>query len=257
MPKGYKAYSQQQQERADGGGGGGGGIYHIRCLEDGESCRLRFLTDHEDLFWGWFHRKTDASGNFAGMKMCPRELGTACEDCIAAKGGEERRKASMNFLAWAYEYEHYYTKPVEGAREVKIGLVTRYVKPVNEIRLWRYASAHMKALEPIITRKGTITDRDYEWLRAGKSGDKKPQYSVEQVGEVEPLPPEVAKLVANLPGLEEVALDRVKSLNVEKVEQHKTINVDVNAQEPAEMPFGGEPEPQFTGSNVDFEEEPF
>lgn len=255
MPKGYGAYGKQQQEREESGGGGGG-IYHIRCVEDGESCRMRFLTDHEDLFWGWFHRKLDATGGFAGMKLCPRELGNACEDCIAARGGEERRKASMNFLAWAFEYEHYYTKPVEGAKEITVGRATRYVKPVNEVRLWRYATAHMKALDPIITRKGTLIDRDYEWIRAGPKGDKKPQYSVEAVGDPSPFPANVAALVANLPDLEEVALGRVTSVSGEKAPASAVVKI--NDQDPLEPPeFGGSPDPEYTGREGGSEEEPF
>jgi len=260
MPKGYKEYETKRQEAADGGGGRG--IYHVRCLEDKESCRIRFLTDHEDLYWDWFHRKME-NGAFAGMELCPRSLGQACAKCQIAKNATDdvikrANTASMQVLAWVYEYEHFYTEPKEDRKKVELGVATRYMKVVNEPRLWRYSGAHMKSLEPTITRKGTLTDRDYEWIRAGKKGDNKPQYTLEAFGEPAPLTDELKTLLLSLPDLEEVAIGRVTSLSGEKTEGGETYKT-VRVVEEEDTPFKdvvptAAPE---TGSDFGPEEEPF
>jgi hypothetical protein len=246
MPRGYKQYEEKRQAAAEGAGGSG--IYGLKLLEDQESCKIRFLTDHEDIYWDWFHRKME-NGEFRGMKICPRSLGNACEDCQAAKVGDDKRKASMQVLAWVFEFEHYYTEPKEDRKKVQLGAATRYMKVVNEPKLFRYAGAHMKAIEPTITRKGTLIDRDYEWIRAGKKGDNKPQYTLEQSGEPSDLTDELQTLALALPDLEDVALGRVTSLSGEKTETGATYGtVQIEEEEPTpfqdvEAPTDGEEEP--------------
>ena len=262
MPRGYSNYEQKRQEAADGGGGSG--IYHIRCLEDGESCKIRYLTDHEDLYWDWFHRKTNDTGGFAGMKLCPRSTGNACVDCKLAKdeslSDKERagHRAQMQVLAWAYEYEHYYTEPKEDRKKVTLGRsLVRYMKTVNEARLWRYAGAHMKALEPTIQLRNTLLDRDYLWIRSGKKGDTKPQYTLESMSDESELPAELKKLVLSLPDLEEVALERVTSLSGEKTASGETYRtVRVVEEDPTVPPFGVESPNVEAAANVVFGEEP-
>ncbi len=217
------------------GGGGGDYIRQIGLKDDGESCTLRFLTDKDDIFFEWQHRKMEM-GQFRGWQVCPKAFEQECDDC---NSGDQKRRAQLQFFAWAWEYTHDYTVDKEGRTPVKLGRRTLYREDINEVRLMRYAGAHKAAIEYRSDKFGTLIDRDYEWVRSGEKGSMKPQYILEPVDEgKKAISKELAAIAADLPDLEDVALSRVDSLTKkEDTPYGEEENNKVQATEPSDTPF--------------------
>ena len=179
-------------------------MFHVRLRDDGESCKLRFLTDADEFYYEWFHR-VEVGGKYQGDKICVQSaLGESCKLC------EQGAKSSMLFLAWVYEYHHDYPEP--GDRRVRViseGSRTVYREEVNEARLLKASGMHKGSIKMRFERFGTLLDHDYEWIRQGVKGTTRPVYLLEPV-EKTPLPKELADLCASLPDLEDVAFDRVE-----------------------------------------------
>lgn len=192
------------------GGGGGDWIKTIRLIDDGESCKIRFLTDKDDIFFEWQHRKMEG-GQFRGWQVCPQSaFETPCDECAS---GDDKKRAQLQFFAWVWEYTHDFTVDKEGRKPVKLGRKTLYREDVNEVRLMRYAGTHKAALEFRADRFSTLIDRDYDWVRSGEKGSMKPQYILEPSDEGKaPLSKELVAIAADLPDLEDIAFSRIDSL---------------------------------------------
>ena len=214
--------------------GGGDYIKTIRLIEDGESCRIRFLTDKDDIFFEWQHRKME-QGQFRGFQVCPDSaFKQPCDDCDS---GDDKRRAQLQFFAWVWEYSHDYAQDKEGREPIKIGRKTLYREVVDEIRLMRYAGAHKTGLEFRADTLGTLIDRDFDWIRAGSKGTRTPTYMLEPVEGTQGSPSsEIAGCITELPDLEDVAFSRVTSLNkTEKIET--PYGEEEAAEEAVETPF--------------------
>lgn len=231
-------------EHARSTGRGRGGVFHVRLTEDQESCKLRFLTEHDDVYWVECHRALDANGRFAGWKACPLSYGQPCTMCAA----DDRPQTQI--MAWVYEYYHDYTKPADGREAVRVGTVTRYRVQVNEVRLWRYSIMHRGAMKMRVDRYGTITDRDYEMIRAGEKGTTRPNYMLEPAGDPGKPSAAVSEAAKKLPDLEDVAFGRVTSMTGEAAEpaepakDYPTVNLPAESEAdnedgdlPDELPF--------------------
>ncbi|MEK0326910.1 MAG: hypothetical protein QQN63_14530, partial [Nitrosopumilus sp.] len=60
--------------------GGGDYIKTVRLSDDQESCKIRFLTDKDDIFFVWQHRKFE-QGQFRGFQVCPESaFNQQCDD---------------------------------------------------------------------------------------------------------------------------------------------------------------------------------
>ena len=205
--------------------GGGDYIKTVRLSDDQESCKIRFLTDKDDIFFEWQHRKFE-QGQFRGFQVCPESaFNQQCDDC---NSGDKDRRAQLQFFAWVYEYSHDYPTDKEGREPIKVGSRrTRYREDVGEVRLMRYASAHKTGLEFRSDTLGTLIDRDYEWIRAGEKNSRTPTYMLEPVeGSQGTISADLAGIAADLPELEDVAFSRVTSLT--------------KAEAPADVPYGEE-----------------
>ncbi len=216
------------------GGGGGDYIRQIGLKEDGESCQIRFLTDKDDIFFEWQHRKMEG-GQFRGWQVCPSSaFDSPCDECSS---GDDKKRAQLQFFAWVFEYTHDFTSDKEGRTPIKLGRRTLYREEVNEVKLMRYAGTHKSGLEFRADKYGNLIDRDYDWVRSGEKGSMKPQYILEPTDDgKKPLSKELVAIASDLPELEDVALSRVDSLTKkEDVPADKT--VDEKAPEPSDTPF--------------------
>jgi len=227
MPRGTDSHQKDEEERA----ASRSNVWHIKLKDDGESCRLRFLTEYDDLFWSYFHRLMQA-GSFAGLALCVQaEYGEPCEYC--AQGN----KATKQFLAWAYEIHHDFTVPTKDAEQVKVGMATRYRLQVNKPRVFRYATTHMAGLKLRIERYGTLLDRDYDWSRIGPAGSMRPSYVLEPF-DPSPASKEILDLIPGLMDLEDVAKNKPdgqqgasKEATAEKAGSYHTVPVEENEED--------------------------
>lgn len=197
--------------RPTGGGDGGSFIRQVRLRDDKESCTLRFLTDYDDIVWERFHRVLEG-GQFRGMRACvSAALGQACEFC---SGGD---RPNTLFMAWTYVYaQDHASKPDRPGEfeRARVGSREVWRERVEEVRLLQASISHFDALELRHDRYGTLTDRDYEWVRVGPAGTKRPTYSLEPAeGGKGPMTSELEERAGGLPDLEDVALGRVTSLD--------------------------------------------
>lgn len=214
---------------------GGGFIRHIRLKADGESCRIRFLTEHDEIFWERFHRNM-VSGQYRGQVLCVKSaFGQACSKCEGDESTNNKPdRAGTQFLAWAFEYAHFYPeKPAKiETKKVKIGTMTFYMEEVNEPRLMRYSIMHRGGIKARAERHGTIMDSPFEWIRTNGSDPKKPTYTLEALDK-EKMPAELKELISTLPDLEDIALGKVERLDGEESDSRKVREVkDEEEDEP-------------------------
>ena len=199
------------------GGGGGDFIRRVKLADDKESCRIRFITDGDEVFWDFFHRLMK-KGSFAGFQICVNEaLGQVCDICD--EGGDPAKKSKQIFL-WVWEIEHdYIEEPKSGDyEEVKVGRRTVYRADVNEVRLMQYSTAHKSGINRQFDRLGTLLDHDFEWVRDGERGTTRPTYMLEALEKCKP-PKGMDEAAEGLPDLEDVALGKVQSLGDEEEEE--------------------------------------
>ena len=212
MPRGLTALQESSPE-----GGGSDYVRNIKLLDDREFTTLRFLTDAEGLYYESFHRNM-VDGQFKGFKVCLKSKGQPCSMCAL-----KDNRPSTQFLAWVYEYDHFFTSPTENAEEVTLGRSKSrkaYKREVNEVRLMRYSNAHRGGLVGAVEEYDTLMDRTFKWVRDGKRGSTRPTYDLRSLKE-EPLSDELKVLAETLPDLEEVAFGRTERLDGAPVEEQK------------------------------------
>ena len=180
-----------------------GSIYHVRLHDHGESCTLRFLTDADEFYYERMHRFM-VNGKYQGEKICVQ---SALEQpCSLCEQGDQSR---FQFLAWVFERQHDYTEPGDGRKKVSLsGGRTVYRQETNESRLMRYSGMHIGSIKTRFERLGTLLDNEFEWIRSGERGTKRPIYTLD-VLEKTPMPKELAEIASKLPDLEDVAFGRV------------------------------------------------
>ncbi len=212
MPRGLTALQESSPE-----GGGSDYIRNIKLLDDREFTTLRFLTDAENLYYESFHRNM-VDGAFKGFKVCLKSTGQPCPMCAM-----KDNRPSTQFLAWVYEYDHFFQAPTENAEEVTLGKSKSrkaYKRTVNEIRLMRYSNAHRGGLVGAVEEYDTLTDRTFKWVRDGKRGSTRPTYDLRSLKEGA-IPDELKLLAETLPDLEEVAFGRTERLDGAPAEEQK------------------------------------
>ena len=187
--------------------------------DDGESSRIRFLTDEDEFFLEyqhWVDRK-DIKGFYPCLQT---SLDQPCELCES--DDERTRKARNFFFAWVYEYYHDYTEKGQNRRPVKEGKITLYREDINSVKLLRLPSGHKESIVMRAKKFGTLLDRDYDWTRSGERGDTSTQYILDASDEgKKPMPKEFVALAAKLPDFEDVAMGRVTSLKPQEKKEDK------------------------------------
>ena len=178
-------------------------IRSIRLKEDKESCRIRFLTDDDDIFFAAFH---DAKFPPIFGEVCVKEEFN--RECTKCDNGENVR---TKWLAWVYEYTHDYTSKgdipddVEDYETLELGSGRKiYRVEVNDVGLMCYARGHKGSIVHFSEKYGTLLDRDYEWSRNGRAKDMETSYMLEPEDKGK-LSAELKKLMSELTDLEKVA----------------------------------------------------
>lgn len=202
--------------------GTGSKTNYIKLLEDGESCRIRFITEGDQIVSDYFHRVMKGK-QFKGFTICKQSLDEDCEDC------DDGDQAQLQFLAWVWEYDHFHTEDGQNRTKIKIGSRTFYKEEVNEVKLMRYAAAHLGSIKSKWERNQTITDRDFEWIRSGPKGDNRPSYTLEGDDPTK-LSKAVKEAAADIEDLETFAKATAKSTP-------KTVNVKEVEEDDEDSPF--------------------
>ena len=102
------------EDMPTGGGGGHPFIPKVMLRDDGEFCRFRFLTEHDEIFWERFH-KIGQGKDYRGEKVC---LNSALDQECALCESEEKPPTTL-FLAWVYEFSHFYPPTSEAKKKFK------------------------------------------------------------------------------------------------------------------------------------------
>ena len=222
-------------------------IRRIRLKEDKESCRIRFLTEHDDVFFARFHPNDDPP--LFGEVCVKEEFGRACDSC------DKGKTTRMLWFAWVYEYTHDYIDkddiPEEANYEtLKFGSGRKsYRVEINEVGLMCYAAGHKDSIAHFADKHNTLLDRDYEWSRSGKAGDKETSYLLEP-DDKEKMSSELNNIMIDLPDLEKIAAGEVDSFSSDDEEEEapkrrKKVEKDVGnsfdemikEEEESEAPF--------------------
>ena len=207
-------------------GGGGDFIRSIYLKNDGEECRLAFLTDQ--FFYGYFHTVEREGGGFGGFRICLKEeSGQDCNVCerdeMRVEEGLKRKNwPRLMFLTWAFEMTHFYTdEPKRLEYEVtSIGSRELYVVTVDEVRLMRYSAGQLTSsgIQRQADLKGTLVGREFSWVRNGQGLDT--GYLLESGDPLDAgLKKKLAALADSLPDLEDVAFGVVESLGSDDDEE--------------------------------------
>lgn len=179
----------------------GGRSQFVKVAQDGEYCRIRFLTEGDSIVSDYFHKIMQGK-TFKGFTLCPSSVNKECDDC------EEGESPQLQFLAHVFEYEHYYTEAGQNRKKTKVGNRTYYVEEVNEARLMRYAASHLDSIRLRWERNQTLLDRDFEWIRQGEKMDTR--YLLEPLDPTK-LSKDIKALIEDLEDLEEIALGTLQS----------------------------------------------
>jgi hypothetical protein len=200
------------------GGGGGNFIRGLKIKEDGESARIWFLTEGDDVFFESFHWCDNADAG-EKLQLCAKSLGQTCANCeLSEEKGSGVGAARTEFFLWVYELEHYYIeKPKKvDSMKVRIGSLVLYKVDVNAPMLMRYSVAHRATIKNRWERHGTLTDRPFFWIRSGEKASTR--YELE-ADDKERMPKDLKELMNTLPDPEDVALGKVDKLDGEKTEE--------------------------------------
>ena len=219
------------------GGGSGSGLRHLWLKDDGETARIRFLTDGDEIYWDWFHR-IEERGQYRGERICVRSaLDEPCNYC------DEEVKSIFQWIAWVYVEYVDYASPGQGRKPVTIGRTKMYREHMNEARLLRLAGAHANSVKMRFEKLGTLLDHEFDWTRSGPKGTNRPQYTLDPVEKCK-MPKELRELLAELDDLEDIAFDRVKK--IEKSDRKRTVEPSRPSKRPRdededdEDPFGAQ-----------------
>lgn len=157
------------------------------------------------------------------MRVCEKVYGRHCEHCA------RNEKVRPFFWYWIHVYNIYYSRPFEGREPVKIGSMMKYKQTVNgPLILMRPTSSH-GVIETIINTYGTLTDRDYKWIRQGERGDQRTTYALFPIGEPSDPPAVVARYRDKLPDLEDVATGKVEKIDIQDEPEIVRIDDDLDS----------------------------
>ncbi len=234
MPKGLSNIP----EAPTGGKSDGDYIRNVQLRDDGEYCKIRFLTDVDEMFFEWMHPihvMVKGQAQFRGFRACPASaFNQACDDC------DKQAQSSLRFSGWVYEYNHTYPKDGEDRVAIQEGKRTVYREDTGVVKQFEYANFHKASLEMRSNKFGTLLDRDYEWIRSGVAGTNRPQYMLEPDDEGKtPMPKELVTIAADLPDLEDVVFGRVETLDGTKKEEPTLEDKlgETDSSEEPELPF--------------------
>lgn len=229
MPRGLTSMNQENEEREKNRGTKGQFIPYLRLKDDQESAKIRFLTDADSVYYDRFHnikKKSSKGKDFWTNEVCPVTIGKVCPQCETAAESEDNSLWPRDqFMVWIYIYYIDHANSGKGREEIQLGTLTRYRQHVNGFGILMASTMHGGALTTAINRRGTLVDRDYEWIRSGPKGSNRPTYGLEAF-DTAALAEDIVAKAALLPDLEDVAFRKVEKLTDELAgEGYKSVSV--------------------------------
>lgn len=199
------------QQRAKTGGAGDG-VRKMYLTADGAIARFRYLTDAPDIFAHNFHEVEvqGARRTFTKDVLCLRKVGAegeptdppeACEFCSR----ETPLAAWWKGISWVWVYRMWAPTKLSDryTKRAKHGEVLGYIEEVAEARLLILKRSISELTNTMFSTYGTLTDRDYNLVRNGRSGSQ--FYSLVPLDK-STAPAEVQAALKGLPDLTETVL---------------------------------------------------
>lgn len=212
MPKGWKEMKEDKEKRPTRTG-------MMLLLNDGDVARMRFLTDREEMFWGYFHAvqgRSRLGKLFTKQVYCFAEDGLECPyDNMA---DENVARTGRRFHWWVYVYYKLHRKKEKDAdwtEEDYFG-ETMYKEEINTFKILGTGPGAQGVIEQKFDswykRFKTWCDRDYYWAREGEQLETK--YDLMPDLEMKPskLPKELLEIKEGLPDLEETVKGKAPTM---------------------------------------------
>ena len=172
MPKGWKQMQKDKENRPQQGSVG-----NRMRLKAGDIARVRFLTDIDEIFWGYFHtipKFTRTGKRYSESFYCIAEDKEKCPYCEAV--GEDIAVTRRKYFFWVYVYEIFHadqSKPEWKA--VEHDDETMYKEIVGAPKILETGPGMNSYIEnrfnTWVRKFKTLIDRDYLWKRTGASMD--------------------------------------------------------------------------------------
>lgn len=152
------------------GDGARGDYIEELWVKAGESARIRFLTDGDEVITTFFHRVvTDKESGKVRESYCTSSVGQDCQNCV------DQVPKSLRWHVWVYVYYRLLSQPQEGCEIIEQAGRVMYKQPVNKVMLLRRGVGKgqylANKLQSLYQRYGTLLDRDYDWVRQGSTKD--------------------------------------------------------------------------------------
>ena len=193
---------------------GGDFIQFLNLKDDNEFARIRFLTDANKYLFGTFHRMQGHGkngGTFIDMVPCLQPCSICSDERSLDK--EERSKTQKLIFMWTWCFEIYHRKQEsDDWTPEMVGRTKLFKEVVNAVRLLRVSAFHRDGITLRYDKFGTVLDRDYDWIRKGEAGSKKPSYTLDPAGDPSEMMPLQQRWITLLPPLMEVAKRNIRSL---------------------------------------------
>lgn len=181
--------------------------------QSGDVAKIRFLTDGGDVFAHQFHEVSMTSRRGKGYTkdvLCTRRLDDEAnyidpvENCEQCKAGN---MAWSKGIAWVFVEWIAHRAQLDKDWQVRTrGEVTFYMEKVEEARFYVLKGRVRDQVADRFFQKGTLTDRDFEVTRYGKTGEGPINYEFEPMDKAEPSEA-CQKAIAELRPLEEAVIE--------------------------------------------------
>ena len=175
MGKGLTSYDNKKEEVAKGYSDDPTRRLWINA---GDIAFIRFLTDVEDVYWHRFHRipqRSRMGKTYSQWKYCAVEDEGDCKYCSLDPLVDKNdvRIPRTRFFFWVYVKGILHKSPAKDGswKEIKYAGDTYYKEEKNRVQIFETGPGQGGATEAKLKnwakRFGTLTDRDYEWVRQG------------------------------------------------------------------------------------------
>lgn len=186
----------------------------LRLKDDAKLARIRFLTDLDDMEWGWFHPipMTSRLGKkYSTLKWCACQDKESCEYCATSKeqGEDNLSYSKKQMFFWVWVENIYHTKPDDAGKwsEKEYNGEDFFVEPVNKVMLFQTGVGQGGTFEEKLVTWGkrykTLCDRYYDYTKTG--GGLSTSYDLVACDEGKSkLKPEIEKAATKLGSLSDI-----------------------------------------------------